>query len=158
MKVNGTDPLVKLLLELNKRSGEASSTSEKVMMESLSKEVEEILARRDEVLLRGDTKLKAEVHFTRQLHETPEAYLQRISSEMAKMKETERNLLDREDAAVSLQTDTVDKALRAGLLKELVDQENKVEGRSSDTKDTRWLLVFTFIVVFILLLYLLILQ
>ena len=158
MKVNGTDPLVKLLLELNKQSGEASSTSEKVKMESLSKEVEEILARRDEVLLRGDTKLKAEVQFTRQLHETPEAYLQRISSEMAKMKEAERNLLDREDAAVSLQTDTVDKALRAGLLKELVDQENKVEGRSSDTKDTRWLLVFTFIVVFILLLYLLILQ
>lgn len=153
MKVNGTDPLVKLLLELNKQSVETSETTEKVNVESLSKKVEEILAGRDEVHIKAGTQLKPEVRFTRQLHETPEAYLHRISSEMMKMKEVERKA-EMGNHALNPQTDTVDKAARAGLLKELIDEKRKEGTAASDSKEVRWLLLFSAVFALSLLIYL----
>lgn len=154
MKVNGTDPLVKLLLELNKQSVETSATSETVNVESLSKKVEEILAGRDEVYIKAGTQLKTEIQFTRQLHETPEAYLHRISSEMMKMKEVESKAAEMGNHALNPQTDTVDKAARAGLLKELIDEERKEGTAASDSKEVRWLLLFSAVFALILLIYL----
>ncbi|MBO1265352.1 hypothetical protein J3A84_09950 [Proteiniclasticum sp. SCR006] len=158
MKVNGTDPLAKLLMELNKQSNETSAATEKVNVESLSKKVEEILAGRDEVHIKADTQLKPEVHFTRRLHETPEVYFQRISSEMMKTKEVDSNGNAMNNQALHLGTDLVEKAARAGLMKELIDQQKKEQTAASDTKENRWLLIFSAVFVLVLLIYLLFLS
>lgn len=153
MKVNGTDPLIKLLLELNNQNLKMPPSSEKVNMENLSKQVEKILIQRDEVILRGDSLLRSEIQFTRQLHETPVAYLQRISAEMTKMKESQ-NSIQEERQLLQQNDEAVDIALRAGLLKEYVDEDKLEKSIASDTKETRWLLIFSVSFIAVLIIYL----
>lgn len=157
MKVNGTDPIIKLLLEFN-RQGEEASSPGKGDLDTLSKKVEELLVKRDEVLVKGDVQRKPEVQFTRRFHETPEVYLQRVSSEMMKTKEVDSNENEMYNQALHLGTDVVEKAARAGLMKELIDQQKKEQTADSDTKENRWLLIFTAIFIAILLIYLLFLS
>lgn len=154
MKVNGTDSLIKLLLELNNQNFKMPASSEKVNIENLSKRVEEVLAQRDEVILRGDSTPKVEIVFTRQLHETPEAYLQRISCEMIKMKEPQKTIQEEQRHLLPKNDDTVDIALRAGLLKEYVDQNKLKKSIASDGKETRWLLIFSVSFIAVLIIYL----
>jgi hypothetical protein len=52
----------------------------------------------------------------------------------------------------------VEKAARAGLMKEFIDQQKKEQTADSDTKENRWLLIFTAIFIAILLIYLLFLS
>jgi len=154
MKVNGTDPLIKLLLELNNQNFKTPTSGEKVNIENLSKQVEEILIQRDEVILRGDTVLKPEIQFIRQLHEAPEAYLQRISSEMIKMKESQNGIPEEKRQLFQPNDSTVEVALRAGLVKELVDQDKLRKITVSDTKETRWLLIISVSFIALLIIYL----
>ncbi len=142
MRVNGTDPLVKLLLELNNQNFKTPTPGEKVNMENLSKQVEEILIQKDEVIIRGESLLKPDIQFTRQIHETPEVYLQRISSEMIKMKESQNRIQEEQRQLMKLNDETVNIALRAGLLKELIEGDNVKENSTSSAKETRWLLIF----------------
>jgi len=154
MKVNGTDPLAKLLLELNNQSFRAPAPGEKVNSENLSIKVEQILKLSDEVILRGDSLLKQEIQFTRQLHETPEAYLQRISYEMIKLKESQSIMQEEQRQLLHHNNEAVDIALRAGLLKELVDKEKLKKRILSDGKETRWLLIFSVSFIALLIVYL----
>jgi len=143
MKVNGPDPLIRLLLDSNNQNSRELVAGEKVNIENLLNQVEEILTQRDEVILRVDLLRKPEIRFTRQLQETPEAYLRRISSEMIRMKESQNSILEEQRQLLYQNDDTLVIALRAGLLKELVDQNRLKKSISSDGKETRFLLIFS---------------
>ncbi len=159
MKISGEGPLLKLLLEFNKENGSTSVPSGKISMENLSKEVEQVLLNRDEVILRGETGLKLKIEFTRQLHEAPEAYLHRISSEMIKMKELENSKLGEQKIMLNLNNEAVDKAIKFGLLKELINHKSKEnESLSSYPKENRWLLIFSSVFIGLLIIYLLFLK
>lgn len=154
MKVNGTDPLIKPLLELNNQNFMRPASGEKVNIENLSNQIEEILTQSNKVILRGDLILKTEIQFTRQLHETPEVYLQRISSEMIKMKELQNSIQEEQRQLLTPYDDTVDIALRAGLLKEYVEKDKLKESMASDVAETRWLLIFSATFIALLIVYL----
>lgn len=154
MKVNGTDSLIKLFLELNNQNLKTPTPGEKVNIENLPKQVIEILIQRDEVILRGDLILKPEIQFTRQLHETPEAYLQRISSEMIKMKESQNGIQEEQMQLLRANEGIVDIALKSGLHKELVDQNRLKKSIPSDAKEIRWLLIFSVSLMAVLIIYL----
>ena len=154
MKVNGTDSLIKSLLELNNQNLKMPPSSEKVNIKNLSNKVEELLIQKDEVNLRGDSLVKAEIQFTRQHHETAEAYLQRISSEMIKIKESQNG--EQEDNHQLLHSNeyTADIALRFGLLKEYGDGYKQEENTISNFKETKWILIFSASFIAVLIIYL----
>jgi|GEM_PF-1209548 len=97
MKVEGQDPLLKLLLSLQVKPGENTEITEEKAL-AVTKEVEKILGEKDQVILRSG--VKAEVEFIRRPGEDPSKYLQRISTEMAKLREEEK-ILNHEKKALS---------------------------------------------------------
>jgi len=154
MKVNGTDQLIKLLFELKNQNFRTPASSEKVNIEKLSNQIEEIFTQRDEVVLRGDSTLKPEIQFARQLYETPEAYLHRIYTEMIKMRESQNSIQEQQRQLLTKNDEAVDIALRTGLLSEYIGQNKQKRSIPSEGKETRRLLIFSTTFIALLIIYL----
>ena len=86
MRIEGQDPLLKLLQELNQSKGPAGDKAEERNTKEVLKIVQRNLLERDEVQLHG-MRDALEVHYTRRPEESPESYFQRISAEISKRKE-----------------------------------------------------------------------
>lgn len=144
MKIEGQDPLVKLLLTLQGKSGESGEISEEKAL-AVSKEVERILTGKDEMVLqRGG---KTEVEFVRRPGEDPARYLQRVSSEMVKLREEEN--LGSDDKKAPPQ-DTAQKMSLQALYHGLWRKEKEHRKEVSDTQkniESRGPLLFIFAVV-----------
>lgn len=91
MRIEGQDPLIRILEQINNSSIGHRENGEHLKPEEILKEVERILAERDQVLLTGE-RSSLEIEYSRKPGETPETYLQRISAEISRHKENENDL------------------------------------------------------------------
>ncbi len=91
MKIEGQDPLLRMLQQLNLNRAGSKENDLNLKPEEVMKEVEKILAERDQVLLTGE-RSSLEIEYSRKPGETPETYLQRISAEISRHKENENDL------------------------------------------------------------------
>lgn len=115
MKVEGQDPLIKLLWQLSQNNASVHDEMSHLKPDEALEEMDKILAERDQVLLRGDKGL-LEVQYSRKTGETAKEYLHRISTETSRRKDS-LETLDKED--YSLKQDNYNSMINTALYHEL---------------------------------------
>ncbi|WP_313119048.1 hypothetical protein [Proteiniclasticum ruminis] len=91
MRIEGQDPLIRILEQINNSSIGHRENGEHLKPEEVLKEVKLALSERDQVLLTGE-KGSLEITYSRKPGETPETYLQRISLEISRQIEREKEV------------------------------------------------------------------
>lgn len=151
MKVKGTDEIVKLLLEMKVAESDGTNIKSHEILEKTTQKVEEAILRKDEFIPRDQgNHIKAEVQFTKSLHESPEAYLHRISSEVIKLRENMN--MDQPDSSEMDDSNTaaVETAIRSGLLKDFTESNGEKKREVAGESSSKWL--YRLVVVFSLVL------
>ena len=97
MKVNGTEEIIKLLLEVKVGQGGIKNPDRSENLEKTHKNVDEMI-RKDEFIQSGKViNVKSEVEFTKNLNESAEEYLHRISAEVINQRESNKTNLNDSD-------------------------------------------------------------
>jgi len=91
MRIEGQDPLIRILEQINNSSIGHRENGEHLKPEEILKEVERVLTERDQVLLTGE-KNSQEIGYSRKQGEAPETYLRRISWEISRQIEREKEV------------------------------------------------------------------
>ena len=91
MRIEGQDPLIRILEQINNSSIGHRENGEHLKPEEILKEVERVLTERDQVLLTGEISSQ-EIGYSRKQGEAPETYLRRISWEISRQIEREKEV------------------------------------------------------------------
>lgn len=124
VRIEGQDPLLRLLQQLNKSNGNSSEEIEKIKPEEALKELKRNLLDKDQFHQQGENGAM-EVQFFRKPGESPESYLQRISAAVIKQREMEKEMLDNnQDVPKTVQDAITQTALYHELAKDSKKNEN----------------------------------
>ncbi|WP_312651504.1 hypothetical protein [Proteiniclasticum sp.] len=153
MKINGSDEVIKLFLEIKvDEGGKNQETSDNT--EKITQKVEEIIIRKDEFIIRDDrSNAKAEVQFTKSLKESPEMYLQRISAEVISQRENENiNSKKRAQTNDLSGNEIIEIVTKSGLLKGVILSKDGNSNEPSADNDRKWIfrLISVFLVVILI--------
>lgn len=144
MRVDGQDPILKLIQQLNLKDVSSLDETKNQKTEEAMKEVRQLLLERDQVLLRGE-KDGVEVQFSRKPGESPESYFQRVSTELLNQKGLEKTRTGEEaQERRDLLGAMSQTALHHGLAKEAQKRAHPVEPANRATPSHRrllWILV-----------------
>ncbi len=156
MKVNGTDEIIKLLLVVKVGEGGIKKTDRTENLEKTLQIVDEMI-RKDEFIQSGKVNnIKTEIQFTKNLNESPEAYLHRISAEVINQRESNKTNLNDSDHSSKLNRKDVAKTVtRSGLLKELLFPQNENGNRMLKDIHNKWLSRVIAVFLLVLFIYLL---
>jgi len=156
VRIEGQDPLIKLIQQLNQNHVPSQEGTVELKPEEVLKEVELILRERDQVLLQGE-KGSMTVQYSKKPGESPEAYLQRISLEISKQKENEKEL----ERMNEISRKAMDQSMsQAALYHELAKDHRKKERSNVSTSDSsQWrenvLYIFFIVMLLSIILYIL---
>lgn len=153
MKINGSDEIIKLLLEIKVNEG-GKNQEVPDNIDKIAQRVEEIIIRKDEFILRDNkNNTKAEVQFTKSIKESPEMYLQRISAEVISQRENENiNSKKRAQTNDLNGNEIIETAARSGLLNDMILSKEGNGNEPSADNDRKWLsrLIIVFLIVMII--------
>ena len=156
MRIEGQDPLIKLIQQLNQNHVPSQEGTVELKPEEVLKEVELILRERDQVLLQGE-KGSMTVQYSKKPGESPEAYLQRISLEISKQKENEKEMERMNEISKKGMEQSVS---QTALYYELAKDHRKKEHLNVSTSDgslprEKLLYIFFIVMLFSIILYIL---
>ncbi|HCW73427.1 MAG TPA: hypothetical protein DHM90_06095 [Clostridiaceae bacterium] len=159
MKVNGTEEIIKLLLEVKVGEGGIKNPDRTENLEKTLKNVDEMI-RKDEFMQSGKVNnVKTEIQFTKNLYESPEAYLHRISKEVINVRENERINLDDSVLHYNLNNNEIgDTITRSGLLKDVLSPINEKSNKTLGDIHNKWLSKVIVIFLLVLFIYFLFIQ
>lgn len=155
MRIEGHDPLVRLLEQLNSNSVGNNENGEHLKPEEILKEVERVLTERDQVLLTGE-KSSQEIGYSRKQGEAPETYLRRISWEISRQKESEKGSGGSDQVQKRIEDAMEQAALYHELAKNTMNSNKSRSPSSGDSLDIEKILyIFTMVMVISIILYIL---
>ena len=155
LKISGPDQIIRLLLEMNAEGRNVEDPGENENYEELSKGIEKIVLQKDEAIIGTSEALKSEVQFIRGSNESPEIYLQRISSEIITQKEALKSGRTDGFSEENLDNNIADHAIRSGLNKEASRFNKDIEDNTLiEAQEIKWLLKITTLFFISLLIYL----
>ncbi|SFN83909.1 hypothetical protein [Proteiniclasticum ruminis] len=155
MRIEGHDPLVRLLEQLNSNSVGNNENGEHLKPEEILKEVERVLTERDQVLLTGE-KSSQEVAYSRKQGEAPETYLRRISWEISRQKESEKGSGGSDQVQKRIEDAMEQAALYHDLAKNSIKRNESRSPSSGDSMGSEKILyLFAMVMVISIVLYIL---
>ena len=159
MKVSGTGEIIKLLLEVKVGEGEIKNPERTENIEKTLQKVDEMISK-DEFIQNGKVNnVKTEVQFTKNLNESPETYLHRISTEVINQRESiKANLNDSEHSSKLIRKEVAETVTRSGLLKELLFPPNENSNRTLGDINNKWLSRVIAVFLLVLFIYFLFIQ
>lgn len=133
VRIDGQDPLLRLLKQLNKSNGNNSEEIEILKPEEGLKELKRNLLDKNQFHQQGE-KGAMEVQFFRKPGESPESYLQRISAAVIKQREMGKELVGtNQDVSKTVQDAMTQTALYHGLAKDSKQKENAHPSKAGNT-------------------------
>ncbi|WP_312713117.1 hypothetical protein [Proteiniclasticum ruminis] len=155
MKIEGQDPLLRMLQQLNLNRAGSKENDLNLKPEEVMKEVERILIERDQVLLTGE-KSSQEIGYSRKQGEAPETYLRRISWEISRQKESEKGSGESDQVQKRIEDAMEQAALYHELAKNTMNRNKSRSPSSGDSLDIEKILyIFTMVMVISIILYIL---
>jgi len=154
MKINRTDEIIKLLLEIKLVEGEIRNSSNPDNNQKSAQMVEELILRKDEFIQSDKTYIiKDKIQFSRNYNESPEIYLHRISNEVIKQRENMNIDLVNKTEFNDLNGIRIETAIRSGLLKDFIGANKEKKNEPTIDKVNKWLYRLIMIFSVILLIY-----